>query len=139
MSAAPARADSNTPPLLLVVDDEEDVGMLFRHQFRREIRAGRVDLSFAHSAPEALAFLRGGGAQRVTRIFSDINMPGMSGLDLLGIVRQEFGPLPVHIVSAYGDERHMQEAAARGADGFLTKPIDFDALRRTAVASDPAP
>lgn len=129
----------STPPpdsvAILVVDDEEDVNLLFRHQFRREIRTGRLTLTFAHSASEALSFLRDGGALRVSRVFSDINMPGMSGLELLEVIREEFGRLPVHIVSAYDDEHHLREAEERGADGYLTKPIDFDALRRTAVPS----
>lgn len=120
---------------ILVVDDEEDVSLLFRHQFRREIRNGRVTLAFAHSAAEALSYLRDGGALHVSRVFSDINMPGMSGLELLGVIREEFGPLPVHIVSAYDDEHHVREASERGADGFIAKPIDFDTLRRTAVPS----
>lgn len=120
------------PVTLLVVDDEEDVVLLYRHQFRRELRAGTLALAFAHSAPDALARLREGSGG-VSVVLSDINMPGMSGLELLSIIRAEFGPLPVHIVSAYGDEQRVQEATSRGATGFLTKPIDFATLRRMAV------
>lgn len=123
------------PVEILVVDDEEDVALLFRHQLRREVRSGRLTLAFAHSGAEALAFLRGGGAESIRRVFSDINMPGMDGFELLSAIRAEFGPLPVHIVSAYDDEQHFREAAERGADGFLTKPIDFDVLRETATAA----
>jgi two-component system, response regulator, stage 0 sporulation protein F len=117
-------------PHILVVDDEEDVDLLFRHQFRREIRNGRVSLAFAHSADEAISYLR---ANPVHRVFSDINMPGMSGLDLLRVIREEFGPLPVHMISAYADEGSVQHAAEVGATGFFPKPIDFDALKQAAV------
>lgn len=127
-------AMSQETPTILVVDDETDAELLFRHQFRREIRGGAVTFAFAHSAEEALDFLRG---HPVRRVFSDINMPGRSGLELLRDIRQEFGALPVHMISAYADDRTVQDAEARGADGFFPKPLDFDALRPAAL--DPCP
>jgi len=125
-------AEKSDSRRILVVDDEEDVRLLFNHQFRREIRSGQLTFTFAHSSAEALEVLRT-QAQDIALVFSDINMPGGSGLELLLQIREEFGPLPVHMVSAYGDEDHIRAATERGANGFLTKPIDFATLRREAV------
>ncbi|WP_336490588.1 response regulator [Methylobacterium nigriterrae] len=118
--------------LILVVDDEPDVTDLFRQQFRRELRNGCFAMAFAQSATEALEALQhvtaSAGASLIL-IFSDINMPGMSGLELLPIVRAARPDVPVIMITAYGDAQTREKAIAGGAAGLLTKPIDFDALR----------
>ena len=115
--------------LILVVDDEPDVEMLFRQQFRRDLRSGRFVMEFAQSAPEALQ--RIGDAQGVSLILilSDINMPGMTGLELLPKAKAMRPDVPVIMITAYGDEDTKRAALERGAENLLTKPIDFAALR----------
>jgi len=115
--------------LILVVDDEPDVTELFRQQFRRELRLGRFAMAFAHSAPEALARVSSSDATRLILIFSDINMPGMTGLELLPLVRAARPDVPVIMITAYGDAQTRERALREGAAGLLTKPIDFEALR----------
>jgi CheY-like chemotaxis protein len=119
---------------ILVVDDESDVEMLFRQQFRRELREGRFSMDFAASGDEALSRVRTSDGAAITLLVSDINMPGMSGLDLLPQVKAERPDLPVLLVTAYDDEHTRKLAAQRGADGFLTKPIDFTSLRSEVQA-----
>ena len=114
---------------VLVVDDESDVEMLFRQQFRRELREGQFVMDFALSADEALAKVRAAQGETIILLVSDINMPGMSGLDLLPRIKAERPDIPVVMITAYGDENTHKVALERGADGFLTKPIDFSALR----------
>lgn len=118
---------------ILIVDDEPDVEWLFRQRFRREIRAGKLDLTFALSGEEALGHLREGGAADVVLVLSDINMPGMTGLDLLKRLKEEFPGLKVMMITAYGDERNYQTAMTYGADDYFTKPLDFDALKEKVV------
>ncbi|GAA4507614.1 response regulator [Hymenobacter ginsengisoli] len=116
---------------ILVVDDEMDVRMLFEQRFRREIRSGEFTFSFAYSGEEALTFLRDHPSE-VVLILSDINMPGMSGLELLRHVKSDPLPPPpprVMMLTAYGDEATHQQALQLGADDFLTKPVDFATLR----------
>ena len=116
---------------ILVVDDETDVRVLFEQRFRREIRSGEFTFSFAYSGEEALTFLRDHPSE-VVLILSDINMPGMSGLELLRHVKTDPLPPPpplVMMLTAYGDEATHQQAMQLGADDFLTKPVDFAALR----------
>jgi len=115
--------------LILVVDDETDVEVLFRQQFRRDLRSGRFVMEFAQSAPEALQ--RIGDAQGVSLILilSDINMPGMTGLELLPKAKAMRPDVPVIMITAYGDEDTKRTALERGAENLLTKPIDFAALR----------
>ena len=119
---------------ILVVDDEQDVRTLFEQRFRREIRSGTFTFSFAYSGEEALDFLHEHPSE-VVLILSDINMPGMSGLELLRQIRQEYAapppPVPpqVMMITAYGDEASRQQALALGARDFLTKPVDFAALK----------
>jgi DNA-binding NtrC family response regulator len=115
---------------VLVVDDEPDVEPLFRQQFRREIRQGLYRLDFALSGETALDILDGRAGEEIILLVSDINMPGMSGLDLLPIVKTRRRNLPVFMISAYGDEDTVNTAQKRGADEFLTKPVDFAKLRR---------
>ena len=114
---------------ILVVDDETDVRDLFQQRFRREIRNGEMSFSFAFSGEEALTFLRAHHSE-VLIILSDINMPGMSGLDLLGHVKEEFDmpPTTMMMITAYGDDASYQEAMRLGANDFLTKPVDFAVL-----------
>ncbi len=113
----------------LVVDDEKDVQMLFRLKFRKELRSGLIELEFALSGQEALEMLRERKPPDVIYIFSDINMPGMSGLELLERVKKEFPSIPVSIISAYGDSENHERAMKSGAKEFFTKPIDFDSLK----------
>ena len=115
---------------ILVVDDEPDVEALFRQQFRRDLRNGRFLMEFAVSAPAAL---RRAGELRdgtLVLILSDINMPGMSGLDMLPNMRAERPDVPIIMITAYGDPETRKKAIERGAEGLLTKPIDFAALRQ---------
>ena len=115
---------------ILVVDDEPDVENLFRQQFRRDIRSGRFIMEFATSAPEALARAREIAAPSLSLIFSDINMPGMSGLEMLPKVRAARPTVPVIMITAYGDADTRRTALERGAEALLTKPIDFALLRQ---------
>jgi DNA-binding NtrC family response regulator len=123
---------------VLVADDEPDVEVLFRQQFRREMREGVCTLDFALSALSALAILDNAIGETIILMVSDINMPGMSGLDLLPIVKACRPDLPVFMISAYGDADTVAAALARGADEFLTKPVDFPKLKQdiTAVMAD---
>jgi CheY-like chemotaxis protein len=114
---------------ILVVDDEPDVPDLFRQRFRREARAGTYVLHFAASGEEALGQLSDGVEPELIVILSDINMPGMDGLELLRAVKQRRPDLPVMMVSAYGDDERRRRAAEYGAFEFVTKPVDFDTLK----------
>ena len=111
---------------ILVVDDEHDVKTLFEQRFRKEIKSGEVDFVFAFSGEEALSYLSVHKHEAVL-ILSDINMPGMSGLDLLGHIKQKFNAPPpiVMMITAYGDAENYNTAKELGADDFLTKPVDF--------------
>ena len=115
-------------PLILVVDDEPDVEALFRQQFRRDLRAARFMMDFARSAAQALEIVAEAQASLIL-ILSDVNMPGMSGLDLLLKARQARPDVPVIMITAYGDAETRREAVERGAAGLFTKPIDFPELR----------
>ena len=114
---------------ILVVDDEPDVEALFRQQFRRELRAQRFVMDFANSAAEALTRLTSTMGQSVILILSDINMPGMTGLEMLPKVKALRPDVPVIMITAYGDNETRRKAIERGAEGLLTKPIDFLQLR----------
>jgi CheY-like chemotaxis protein len=116
--------------LVLVVDDEADVEALFRQQFRREIRAQRFEMLFALSAPEALQKIRDSSGASLILILSDINMPGMSGLELLPKAKALRPDVPIIMITAYGDAETRRKALDSGAEALLTKPIDFDVLRR---------
>jgi CheY-like chemotaxis protein len=115
---------------ILVVDDEQDVKDLFQQKFRKEIRNGQVVFEFAHSGEEALKILSGFEHEAIL-ILSDINMPGMSGLELLHEIKskQNNPPPVVMMVTAYGDEENFNRAKELGADDFLTKPVDFKLLK----------
>jgi CheY-like chemotaxis protein len=115
--------------LILVVDDEPDVAELFRQQFRKELRAARFVMEFAQSAPEALARVRSAEAATLILILSDVNMPGMTGFELLPRARQARPDVPVIMITAYGDSETRRKATEAGAAGLFTKPIDFPELR----------
>ena len=115
---------------VLVVDDEPDVEVLFRQQFRREVRQGLYSLDFALSGPAALDKLDGCAGNEIILLVSDINMPGMSGLDLLPVVKARRPDLPVFMITAYGDADRLATALARGASKFITKPVDFPRLKQ---------
>ncbi|OKO75206.1 MULTISPECIES: response regulator [Bradyrhizobium] len=114
---------------ILVVDDEPDVEALFRQQFRRDLRAGRFLMEFASSAPMALQRAVELRDPTLILILSDINMPGMSGLEMLPEVRARRPDVPVIMITAYGDPETRRKAIERGAVALLTKPIDFALLR----------
>ncbi len=115
---------------VLVVDDEQDMQSLFQQRFRKEIREGKVEFAFAVSGEEALHFLKELNHQAVL-ILSDINMPGMSGFELLKIIKEKHHTPPpvVMMITAYGDNENYKMAIELGADDFLTKPIDFTILK----------
>jgi CheY-like chemotaxis protein len=115
---------------ILVVDDEPDVEALFRQQFRRDLRAGRFNMEFAASAPEAMEKAATIADPSLILILSDINMPGMSGLEMLPKVRAARPAVPVIMITAYGDADTRRTALERGAEALLTKPIDFTQLRQ---------
>ena len=115
--------------LVLVVDDESDVEALFRQQFRRDLRAQRFVMEFANSAADALARIAGTIEQPLILILSDINMPGMTGLEMLPKAREMRPDVPVIMITAYGDPDTKRKAIESGASGLLTKPIDFSLLR----------
>src|SRR5208282_6419839 len=114
---------------ILVVDDEPDVAEMFRQRFRREARQGTYVLHFAGSGEDALQRLAGEIEPELIVILSDINMPGMDGLTLLGEVKRRFPDLPVMMVTAYGDDERRRRAGELGAAEFITKPVDFDRLK----------
>jgi CheY-like chemotaxis protein len=115
--------------LILVVDDETDMEDLFRQQFRRDLKAGRFEMAFATSGLAALAAIATAPAPDLILLLSDINMPGMSGLELLPRVKAMHPALPVVMITAYGDDETRRKAAEGGAEGLMSKPIDFGALR----------
>ena len=115
--------------LILVVDDEPDVEPLFKQQFRHDLRAGRFTMEFAQDAPSALDRINDAKDVTIILILSDINMPGMSGLDLLPIAKAARPDVPVIMITAYGDAETKRRALERGAESLLTKPIDFGLLR----------
>jgi CheY-like chemotaxis protein len=115
--------------LILVVDDEPDVELLFRQQFRHDLRAGRFNMEFAQSAPAALQCISDAADTALILILSDINMPGMSGLELLPKAKAARPDVPVIMITAYGDAETKRNALESGADALFTKPIDFVSLR----------
>ena len=115
--------------LVLVVDDEPDVEALFRQQFRRDLRAQRFIMDFANSAADALTRIASPIEQTLILILSDINMPGMTGLEMLPKVREMRPDVPIIMITAYGDPETRRKAIDGGTTGLLTKPIDFTLLR----------
>ncbi len=121
---------------ILVVDDETDVKELFLQRFRKEVRTEQVQLAFAHSGEDALKYLQEHESEAVL-ILSDINMPGMTGLELLRRIRTNYlkPPPVVMMITAYGDDENRKQASDYGADDFLTKPIDFTDLKNRLINS----
>ena len=115
--------------LILVVDDEPDVEMLFRQQFRRDLRTGRFIMEFAQSAADALQCITDARTASLILILSDINMPGMTGLELLPKAKAARPDVPVIMITAYGDAETKRRALEGGAEALFTKPIDFVMLR----------
>ena len=115
--------------LILVVDDEPDVEMLFRQQFRRDLRLGRFTIEFAQSGEGALQRMNDAAGVSIILILSDINMPGMTGLELLPKAKAVRPDVPVIMITAYGDAETKRKALEGGAEALFTKPIDFGALR----------
>ena len=115
--------------LVLVVDDEPDVEELFRQQFRRDLRAQKFTMDFASSAADALGHIANTMQQSLILILSDINMPGMTGLEMLPKVKALRPDVPVIMITAYGDPDTKRKALEGGAEGLLTKPINFVLLR----------
>jgi two-component system chemotaxis response regulator CheY len=115
---------------ILVVDDEIDVQSLFIQRFRKEIKSGEFNFSFALSGEEALGYLEKNHSE-IVLILSDINMPGMSGIELLSRIRHAYEKPPpvVMMITAYGDDENRRQAMQNGADEFLTKPLDFTLLK----------
>jgi DNA-binding NtrC family response regulator len=120
--------------LILVVDDEPDVEALFRQQFRRDLRAERFEMEFANSAPSALDVVQRTVGRSLILILSDINMPGMTGLEMLPKVKALRPEVPVIMITAYGDADTRHKAIEQGALGLVTKPIDFALLREEIEA-----
>jgi len=115
---------------ILVVDDERDIQTLFEQRFRKEIKEQLLEFAFAFSGEDALTYLAQ-PEHHIVLILSDINMPGMSGLDLLQNIKQKYliPPPVVMMITAYGDAENFNKAKELGADDFLTKPVDFNYLR----------
>lgn len=120
---------------ILVVDDEKDIKDLFEQRFRKEIKRGELDFVFSFSAEEALGYINKPDNEAVL-ILSDINMPGMSGLELLKLIRAKYEKAPpvVMMITAYGDQNNYHTAMNLGADDFLTKPLDFNSLKEKLKA-----
>jgi CheY-like chemotaxis protein len=119
---------------ILVVDDEKDVQVLFEQRFRREIRNKEMEFAFAYSGEEALQYLN--ELHEAVLILSDINMPGMSGLELLRHIKEKHHEPPpvVMMITAYGDADNYNTAMKLGADAFLTKPLEFSLLKEKLKA-----
>ena len=122
---------------ILVVDDEKDIQPLFQQRFRKEIRKGEIEFVFAYSGEEALICLAK-YAHEAVLILSDINMPGMSGLELLKNIKQDYKEPPpvVMMITAYGDADNYSKAMELGADDFITKPVDFTALKDKIITKN---
>ena len=118
---------------IMVVDDERDVELLFRQQFRREVRDGKVELCYAFSGEEALAYLRSVQPPDVVWILSDINMPGITGLELLKAVKAAYPAIRMSMITAYSDDTNFKSAMSSGAEHYFTKPIDFDQVKKNVM------
>jgi CheY-like chemotaxis protein len=123
------KGDVRMDLLILVVDDEPDVEMLFRQQFRRDLRAGRFTMEFVQSAASALHRIADASEASLILILSDINMPGMTGLELLPKAKTARPDVPIIMITAYGDAETKRKALQAGAEALLTKPLDFGLLR----------
>lgn len=120
---------------ILIVDDELDVQHLFRQRFRRELRNGQISMDFAHSGEDALKFLEENDADSIVHVLSDINMPGMDGLELLKSIKEHYSEMKVFMITAYDNENYYEQAREYGCDDYLTKPIDFQNLKDKLLKS----
>jgi CheY-like chemotaxis protein len=118
---------------IMVVDDEKDMKLLFEQRFRKEIKSGKVAFLFAFSGEEACAYLKSYGDKGVNQILSDINMPGMNGLELLKWIKGNYPNLKVAMITAYGDQNNYRQALEYGCDDYMTKPIDFGQLKNKVL------
>jgi DNA-binding NtrC family response regulator len=114
---------------LLIVDDEKDVQWLFEKKFRKEQKSGEFDMYFAYSGEEALELLKQPKMADVKLVLTDINMPGMNGLDLLKLIKEQYSRLPVIVITAYDDAKNRMTAYRYGANDYINKPIDFEKLK----------
>lgn len=114
---------------IMVVDDEQDVQFLFQQQFRKELKGGQIEFCFAFSGEEALQYLERQSIADLVLILSDINMPGMNGLELLKRIKKKYPSLRVFMITAYSEESNQQQAVSFGCDDYITKPIDFEQLK----------
>lgn len=119
---------------IMVVDDEKDVKMLFEQRFRHEIKEGKLAFLFAFSGEEACDYLKSNGSNEVNQILSDINMPGMNGLELLRWIKKNYPELKVAMITAYGNDENYKQATEYGCDDYITKPIDFGVLKGIVLA-----
>ncbi len=115
---------------ILIVDDEQDVETLFVQKFRKEIKSKELEIMFAFSGEEALRLLEAADSPEVVYVFSDINMPGMTGFELLEKIKSQFSQIQVSMVSAYSNSDNYEKALKSGAKGFFSKPVDFESLRQ---------
>jgi len=114
----------------MIVDDETDIEPLFKQKFRKELKSGELDFHFAFSAEDALNYLKTAHAADIVLILSDINMPGMNGIELLRILKTDYAHLKVFMITAYDDKEKHDKAFEYGASEYLTKPIDFEKLKQ---------
>lgn len=114
---------------VMVVDDEHDVEPLFRQRFRKEMRDGQIDFHFTFSGEDALEYLKTIKAADLVLILSDINMPGINGIELLRILKEQYSHLKVFMITAYDDKEKYEKSMQYGAEEYLTKPIDFEKLK----------
>ena len=124
----------NGKPYILVVDDEPDVQFLFKQRFRREIRKEEIEFNFFLSAGEVIDYLSTNDNIDIVLILSDINMPGMNGLELLKIIKEKTPEQKVFMITAYSDEHNYKTAVEYGADDYLTKPLDFSGLKEKILS-----
>jgi CheY-like chemotaxis protein len=115
---------------IMVVDDEHDVEQLFRQKFRKEMRDGLIDFHFTFCGEDALEYLNTANAADLVLILSDINMPGITGIELLRILKEKYSHLKVFMITAYDDKENYENAIKYGAEEYLTKPIDFERLKQ---------
>lgn len=118
---------------IMVVDDEKDMKLLFEQRFRKEIKTGKLAFMFAFSGEEAKNYLESNGTENVNQILSDINMPGMNGLELLKWIKGNYPDLKVAMITAYGDPENYKQAVEYGCDDYMTKPIDFGQLKQKVL------
>jgi YesN/AraC family two-component response regulator len=118
---------------IMVVDDERDMKLLFEQRFRKEIKTGKLAFLFAFSGEEAQSYLKSNGSENLNQILSDINMPGMNGLELLKWIKENFPSLKVAMITAYGDPENYKQAVEYGCDDYMIKPIDFGQLKEKVL------